>query len=50
MLRLHIVNVFIKKCLNMSLGITIQNKCAINHYVKMIQLFCGGYFLGVSKT
>jgi hypothetical protein len=48
MLCSQIVNVFIKKCLNSRLGITNQNKCAINHYVKMIQLFCCGYFLGLS--
>lgn len=49
---LDIVNVFIiiglndqKKCLNVSLGITNQNKCAINLFLQMIQLFCCGFIL-----
>lgn len=46
----NIVNVLFKKCecFNkkkpklVSLGFTIQNKCAINHILKMIQLSCLG--------
>lgn len=34
MCRWVFTNVFIKKCLNQSSGITVQNKCAINQAFK----------------